>query len=352
VSVKASSLAAWPIAAGMMGWMLYRARRISLVGLAIGGVSAVGVAVLLALVIFPQRGSYTAQGLLSNLFTNPFTVEGALPWYGLLASPSKSLFLYAPVMALGVLGWSRFYRRHRLMAVGVLGLFVSVLISLRGTAWWGGLAWGPRFLLPLMAVGLLPALEVLPRQGWAWLITAMSIGVQALSATINWTLTHARLINLAQTMESDLAPEIQIGLDWGRWADLPPFQLFQRWGREAFDLVWLYTGLAGEVRLDAALGLILAAGVAVTGLMVLAIWRNWPPHRAGAALGLSAAALVLAGPLLLTRAYRALPDYPGLTADEAHALAGRVWAPPAAPDRIVYVSSDIYTYILIPGWAC
>lgn len=77
---------------------------------------------------------------------------------GLLVSPAKSLFLYAPVALLGLLGFARLAARLPWEA----GVFVWLLAShvvFHGllVIWSGDAAWGPRYLLPALPFGVLPA---------------------------------------------------------------------------------------------------------------------------------------------------------------------------------------------------
>jgi hypothetical protein len=79
----------------------------------------------------------------------------AAPWIGLtglLVSPGKGLFLYAPVV---LVAWI-FARRIRQRGSAEFWLIVSITSVHLGTYcrwydWPGGASWGPRFLVPLIA---------------------------------------------------------------------------------------------------------------------------------------------------------------------------------------------------------
>ena len=83
---------------------------------------------------------------------------------GLLFSPGKSLFLYAPVLILAVLGMPAFWRRHR--AVGLVFLvapWLFVLVYSMKSVWHGG-GWGPRYLVmivPFLAITAAPVVQSL-----------------------------------------------------------------------------------------------------------------------------------------------------------------------------------------------
>lgn len=71
---------------------------------------------------------------------------------GLLVSPGMSFFVYNPVLALALPGLALLWRRHRPLALAVALLAVARLVFYaRWQFWSGGVAWGPRFLMPLCA---------------------------------------------------------------------------------------------------------------------------------------------------------------------------------------------------------
>lgn len=72
--------------------------------------------------------------------------------YGLLLSPGKGLFVFAPVLLLVLLFARRIWRagRAEVLLVGAISLLYLALYC-RWYDWPGGLAWGPRFLVPLTA---------------------------------------------------------------------------------------------------------------------------------------------------------------------------------------------------------
>ncbi|NOZ72824.1 MAG: hypothetical protein GXP38_13095, partial [Chloroflexi bacterium] len=70
--------------------------------------------------------------------------------YGLLFSPYRGIFYHQPLTLLALAGLPLFWRRHRHEAL--LTMSVSLLLLLvfaKWWIWWGGFAWGPRFLMPL-----------------------------------------------------------------------------------------------------------------------------------------------------------------------------------------------------------
>ncbi len=75
--------------------------------------------------------------------------------YGLLLSPGKSVFLFALPILLALPGAYLLWRRRPGLVLVIWSLFgVHVLFYARWIAWSGG-AWGPRFLLPTIALLIL-----------------------------------------------------------------------------------------------------------------------------------------------------------------------------------------------------
>jgi hypothetical protein len=84
-------------------------------------------------------------------FTTPIW-EGAS---GLLFSPEKSVLLFAPAIVLVPFATVALWRRERATAAIVLALFgVAFLLDATWHSWEGGWAWGPRLLIPGVAVVL------------------------------------------------------------------------------------------------------------------------------------------------------------------------------------------------------
>lgn len=96
-----------------------------------------------------------------------------LPWVGLmglLSSPGKGLLWYCPPLVLGLAGFVRLSRRRAHVALllgGVSGLYL--LVHSMYNHWHGGGSWGPRLILPVVPLLILPAAEWFqrsPRRAW------------------------------------------------------------------------------------------------------------------------------------------------------------------------------------------
>jgi len=84
-------------------------------------------------------------------FTTPL-LEGAA---GLLASPEKSVVLFAPAIVLVPLALAALWRRDRHVVLLLVAIFTATFVL--AATWWswqGGWSWGPRLLIPGVALVL------------------------------------------------------------------------------------------------------------------------------------------------------------------------------------------------------
>lgn len=78
--------------------------------------------------------------------------------YGPLLSPGKGLVLYAPVLLLLPWALTRFWRSAAPAAWLIAGVLAVAVLAHANTliVWLGGWAWGPRFMIPVLPILVLP----------------------------------------------------------------------------------------------------------------------------------------------------------------------------------------------------
>ncbi len=130
------------------------------------------------------------------------TPFNASPWQGLeglLVSPGKGLLLFCPLVVLALPLWPLLLRRRRAEALLALGITaITLLVFATYPVWWGGVCWGPRYLVPVLPFILLPLAffgEVFDRlKAWskgpllrraAMVVVGLSLVVQALGAAVH-----------------------------------------------------------------------------------------------------------------------------------------------------------------------
>ena len=82
---------------------------------------------------------------------------------GILFSPGKSLFVYAPVVLVSLVVFPAFWRRNRATALLILTIGISwLLLHARLRSWYGAWGWGPRHFVTILPVLSIPALVFIP----------------------------------------------------------------------------------------------------------------------------------------------------------------------------------------------
>ena len=111
--------------------------------------------------------------------------------YGLFFSSGKSVFLYAPVILAALFAIPHFARRHRAELVVIFALSAPVVcVYAAFWAWHGDWSWGPRYMLPFMALWMLPVATVVDSGGRVWrgaiaALALLGVYVQVLGVAIN-----------------------------------------------------------------------------------------------------------------------------------------------------------------------
>ena len=141
----------------------------------------------------------TTKNALEGSFTTPLWTG----LYGLLLSPGGGLIIYVPVLLASAVSLRGFYRQARPEALLLLSLLALRLIFYARWSSWDGREWGPRYLLPLLPVLLLP-LICLPARRWirigAVALAAVGIGMELLGQlvpydTIVWPTTAPLVVS-------------------------------------------------------------------------------------------------------------------------------------------------------------
>jgi hypothetical protein len=119
---------------------------------------------------YVRFGDVFDNGYAGESFSTPLWKGAA----GLLFSPGKSLFVYAPILALACIGWPRFWRQNRAMAALCAAVAVILILTYaRWWTWWGGWCWGPRFLVPAVPFLILGLGPLLASARWARIAAAV-----------------------------------------------------------------------------------------------------------------------------------------------------------------------------------
>src|SRR5581483_5730140 len=81
---------------------------------------------------------------------------------GLIVSPGRGLIWYAPPVVVASLGYRSFSQKHKLASISFAFLAASwIALHSAYQGWDSGWGWGPRYLLPILPILLVPTVESL-----------------------------------------------------------------------------------------------------------------------------------------------------------------------------------------------
>jgi len=132
---------------------------------------------------YANDGIGFAQPLLSGL-------------YGLLISPGAGLLVYVPVLVMSFIGFVPFLQRRRGTAMVIAGLvLLRLLFFARWWDWAGGATWGPRYIVPLIPVMMVPVAFVVGT--WLRRLTValggVGVGIEVLGQLVPYGLYYCLL---------------------------------------------------------------------------------------------------------------------------------------------------------------
>jgi hypothetical protein len=209
-----------------------------------------------------------------NTFETPL-MTGLL---GFLVSPGKSILLFSPPILLAMLGLPRLWRRDRGIAVVAAAAPVAYLLFFATyTQWEGGYCYGPRYLVPalaLLGLGIGPALEAASRNARllalvlfiaGFLVQAVGSATSFLEADVAGGYYDARY-NYRMSF-SPIAMHIHLLAHYATSGAAPIGRGFDKW--------WVFLSKAGVP----ASALILLAGGLLVGSMASAGCLKWEISR-------------------------------------------------------------------------
>jgi 4-amino-4-deoxy-L-arabinose transferase-like glycosyltransferase len=246
---------------------------------------------------------------------------------GLSISPYKGLFWYAPALLLGLIGAIPFTRRYRWEGVAFLLLVGAHFLGYsRYNYWSGGVAWGSRYLLPVIPILVLlagPVLAWLLRDPWryasttpaetltpqplrvtslllrvaAWLLIAVSAAVQVLGVSVDLRTYELRFLLDNADIWGGIGQAIEALYLQPAYSPVLGHLRLLLAGTEPLDFAWVQWREMGTwAFVPAGMGIALAFLAAAVVAFVL-IWRR--PQRAGwLGLGMAALAVLVTSALL------------------------------------------------------
>jgi hypothetical protein len=166
---------------------------------------------------------------------------------GLLISPGAGLFVYNPLTILGVIGVALIIFGPKVEQDRALGLLVLSLIIPRTLffakwhSWWGGSTWGPRFLLPVVALLSLMIVPVLRCSTTAITRTATYVALAVLGGIGAFVSFLSARVPLGEWLAVMGSPELRA-----------QFSIHARTASQQFDALyfqWSTSPIGGYLRL-------------------------------------------------------------------------------------------------------
>lgn len=294
---------------------------------------------IFGLVIWQRWGADWLNYLLRPIVAGGTIADSLMRIWGLTFSPGKGLFLYSPVLLLGIWGGMALRDKRRIEVATIMGIVLFYLLAYsRRKGWFGGLDWGPRYLVPLAPLLIIPAMEIFTANGWrrwvAGALVVVSLPIQLLAATANYSIYYQDLVQVYPK------PEVTVLLDPRNFGLSPVVGQIQIWNPQNFDLLWWRASAPDQPAV--VNGPILFV---LVGLLVLAAGfllyshkdRPWPEARL-ALLGM-VAAFGLGVPIFLSQAYQVEANY---WYTDTAALREAAQEIDARPALVVSVANDFH----------
>jgi hypothetical protein len=145
----------------------------------------------------PLRPATTAEQFAANNGLNGSVIKG---FYGLLISPNRGLFEFAPVCTLLVALpwlWRDLSKPLRQIVIAfALPAVLYVLLLSKMTAW-GAFGWGPRYLVPILPVVFLPVAAIIVRlwpghRSMVISFIVLSVLVNGMAVLVNWDMATSQ----------------------------------------------------------------------------------------------------------------------------------------------------------------
>jgi hypothetical protein len=279
--------------------------------------------------------------------------------WGLLFSPYRSTFLHTPLFIASAFAFVPFWRRHRSEASVIAAASLAlILLYSAWWMWWGGYAWGPRFLVPLTPFWVLllaPVVEKLETGAWrrqtpgAWggvalfwvtaALAAISTLVQVGAVAMNFVNYETLLRGMYPTDWSDPLVYGPPAQSLSAFFDSPVFGQFRLLADNLVansDLAWLWAD--GTV-----LWIVLITGAAAAftlACLLLVWWVLWEDDGSGWRMSAPMVALVILLPIVTIGAWVGEvgrdPHY-GVPGEGYRAIVGEMCAAANSSDAFVNV---------------
>lgn len=145
-------------------------------------------------------------------------------FYGLFFSAGKSIFLYDPLLVVALFLWFRFWKRDQMAGFFVVTISVLLLLINAPFSYWTDETWGPRKLVPIIALLHLPLIELWAAKRTKFtlcivgLLAVAAVYIQFLGSAYNYDreLIFLRSVNMDSLANIRFIPELSHGYVYHR----------------------------------------------------------------------------------------------------------------------------------------
>ncbi len=272
----------------------------------------------------------------AHIFANFNLIQVLLRIYGQLFSPIKGLLFYMPIILLVAPGLYYLGKKQFSIAIAITLTFLSLLGATSFyDAWYGGESWGPRLLLPVLPIIMIPIASLWDNfqqrrtHTLLFMLLMISSIMQLPVVTNNWWKGFLPFHQLSPT------PENSVGLSYRHLALSPPWMLLKNWRISDLNLLWLQTNRAGAWHIQIEIGILLL----VCLLSVIIIWKTKAMQKYYFLMLLP---LLLAIVVLQRAGGNISVGYAGLSKETAQTIAAQVRLNQEDPYTLVTMSNEFH----------
>jgi hypothetical protein len=164
--------------------------------------------------------------------------------HGLLFGWGRSIFVYAPLTVLSLLGVRALWRRSRGAAAAMLATTaVTMLVVSAWWCWWGGICWGPRLVLPVLPIAAIGSGPFFAESGPLRTGAAIALVVAGFYVqVIGFSFKHD--FDIYFWMNGSIESERKAWIEWERSSvrRMPRHFLEQPWDLSSSFLTLIQTG--------------------------------------------------------------------------------------------------------------
>lgn len=192
-----------------------------------GAVASAGIVALALLALYARRRRkrlFWALVGFGVLVTAAPLIAASVGITGLLVSTGKGLIFYSPLVVIGALGLPRMWRQDRWLTASLTVLFVAFLALAGSRPFWGDETWGPRYLVPVAWVLLVPLAWWVTTKARRTLligVAVLGVAIQLVAVSVNYAhyidiLDHLTGVNVYDVNRAN-SQRIPYGDDPPRW---------------------------------------------------------------------------------------------------------------------------------------